>query len=255
VSARGNVLSNFLAGAFDSACDALRRTAMASARRALPQRCELCTSPSRDGLVCAACAAKLPRLVPACPICALPNPGGETCGSCLARPPAFDATLAAYAYAFPIDRLVHALKYQGRLALATWCSDAIVSVATACATAPDCVVALPLSTQRQRERGYNQATEITRHVAARTGIRMTIHGARRVRATLPQTGLPWNERAKNVRGAFACGSDFSGLKVAVVDDVMTTGATLAEFAKTLKRGGATHVQNWIVARTPPARDA
>lgn len=193
--------------------------------------------------------------MPACPVCALPTTHGEPCGACLARPPAFDATFAAYAYAFPVDRLVHALKYQGRLALAGWCATAIVAATAKSDAPPDCLVALPLSRQRQRERGYNQAEEIARATAAHKGIRMISGRARRVRATLPQAGLPWKERARNVRGAFACDNDFAGLRVAVVDDVMTTGATLAEFAGTLKSAGATHVQNWVVARTPPGRDA
>jgi ComF family protein len=228
----------------------------------MPQQCELCAAPSHGELVCHACTAMLPRLLPACPACALPTPHGEVCGSCLAHPPAFDATRAAYAYAFPVDRLVQLLKYRGRLALASWCADAIVTAVAANAVdggspgcpVADCIVALPLSRERQRERGYNQATEIARVVATRTGIRMETRGARRVRATLPQTSLPWNERARNVRGAFACADVFRSLNVAVIDDVMTTGATLAEFAATLKGAGATRVQNWIVARTPHARD-
>ena len=243
-------MSNFLVAAFDS----LRRGAMTSARRALPQRCELCAAPCPDGLLCVACALTLPRLLPACPICALPTSAGETCGRCLARAPAFDATVAGFSYTFPVDRLIHALKYQGRLALAGWCADAILERHGDVAVAPDCLVALPLSKMRQRERGYNQAMEIARIVARTAGIRMRSGGARRVRATAPQTALPWKERARNVRGAFACDGEFAGLRVAVVDDVMTTGATLAEFAKTLKAAGAAHVQNWVVARTPPGRD-
>ena len=76
---------------------------------------------------------------------------------------------------------------------------------------------------------------------------------RRIRATQPQTALPWPERARNVRDAFACDVDLSGLDVAVVDDVMTTGATLAEFARTLKSAGAARIENWVVARTLPPK--
>src|SRR5690348_2118766 len=120
VSARGATLSNFWGGTFDRAFDRMRRGAIGAARRALPQRCELCAAPSGGDLVCPACTRDLPRIGPACPVCALPAVHGATCGRCLSRPPAFDATIAAFAYAFPVDRLIHAFKYQGRLALAEW---------------------------------------------------------------------------------------------------------------------------------------
>ena len=243
-------MSNFLAGAFDS----VRKSALGAARRALPQRCELCAGPSGNALVCAGCSRELPRLEPICPVCALPTRGGEICGHCLADPPPFDATIAAYAYAFPVDRLIHAFKYQGRLALAEWCAGAILAARErGAAASPARLVALPLSAERQRERGCNQAGEIARHLATQTRIALITVGVRRIRATAAQTALPWTERARNVRGAFACEIDLDGLSVAVIDDVMTTGATLAEFARTLKAAGAARVENWVVARTlPPA---
>jgi ComF family protein len=223
---------------------------------ALPQRCELCAGVSGTALVCGACLRDLPWLARACPVCALPS-GGSVCGHCLSDPPAFDATIAAFSYAFPIDRLIHSLKYQGRLALAEWCADAILArrepANPGVGSRPDRLIALPLAVLRQRERGYNQALEIARVIGARTGVPLLSRGLSRVRATPPQAALPWTERAKNVRGAFACGLDFSGLSVALVDDVMTTGASLAEAAKMLKESGAVRVENWVVARTlPPA---
>ena len=243
-------MSNFLAGAFDS----VRKSALGAARRALPQRCELCAGPSGTALVCTGCLRELPRLQANCPVCALPTHGGEICGHCLADPPPFDATIAAYAYVFPVDRLIHAFKYQGRLALAEWCAGAILAARERGAPAsPARLIALPLSTERQRERGYNQAAEIARHLATQTRIALITVGVRRVRATAAQTALPWTERVRNVRGAFACDIDLEGFSVAVIDDVMTTGATLAEFTRTLKAAGAARVENWVVARTlPPA---
>jgi ComF family protein len=232
----------------------VRRSALDAARRALPQRCELCAGPSGTKLVCAGCSRELPWLQAICPVCALPTPGGGICGHCLADPPPFDATIAAYAYAFPVDRLIHAFKYQGRLALAEWCAGAILAARQRHAAAPPTrLIALPLSPERQRERGCNQAGEIARHIATQIRIASITAGVRRIRATAAQTSLPWAERARNVRGAFVCDIDLDGLPVAVVDDVMTTGATLAEFARTLKAAGAARVENWVVARTlPPA---
>lgn len=245
-------MSNFLAGALDS----VRRRAIVAARNALPQRCELCAAASASELVCAACARELPRLGAACPVCALPTAGGEVCGHCLSHPPAFAATLAAFVYAFPVDRLIHAFKYQGRLALAEWCAGAILAERERAGASrrPDLLIALPLARERQRERGYNQASEIARVVSARSGIVLARSGTSRVRATPPQAALPWSERAKNVRGTFVCDIDLAGAAVAVIDDVMTTGASLAEFAKVLRSAGAARVENWVVARTLPPRD-
>jgi len=241
-------LSNFLTTAFDS----VRKSALDAARLALPQRCELCAGHSGTDLVCRACMHDLPRIEPACPVCALPAPEGETCGGCLAHPPPYDATTSAYTYAFPVDRLVQAFKYQGRLALAEWCADAIVAARARIAMpAPEHVVAMPLAADRQRERGFNQAAEIARAVATRVDATQIDAGVRRIRATAPQAALPWDERATNIRGAFECTLDLTGVHVAVIDDVMTTGATLAEFARTLKAAGAARVENWVVARTPP----
>jgi ComF family protein len=247
-------LSNFLASAFDS----VRRTALGAARLALPQRCELCAGVSGTELVCDACMRDLPWLSSACPVCALPTSGGSVCGQCLNDPPAFDVTIAAFSYAFPIDRLIHSFKYQGRLALAEWCADAVLArcehAGAGARFRAQHLIALPLAAERQRERGYNQAQEIARAIGARTGIPLLSLALQRVRATPPQAALPWTERAKNVRGAFACDLDLSDMTIAVVDDVMTTGASLAEAAKILKASGAASVENWVVARTlPPAR--
>ncbi len=241
-------MSNFLAAALRG----VRRSALDAARLALPQRCELCADPSGTALLCSACMRDLPRIEAACTVCALPAPGSLICGRCLAHPPPFDATTSAYAYAFPVDRLVQSFKYQARLALAEWCAEAIVAArAQVAAPAPPYVVAMPLAAVRQRERGFNQAAEIARAVATRLGAAVIGAGIYRTRATAPQAALPWEERASNIRGAFACTVNLSGMDIAVVDDVMTTGASLAELARTLKAAGAARVENWVVARTPP----
>jgi ComF family protein len=244
----GHGVSNLLTNSFDS----VRKRARSATRLALPQRCVLCAGASATALVCAACERDLPRIDNACPVCALPSPHETACGACLANPPAFDATIAAYVYAFPVDRIVQSFKYHGRLALADWCAEAILAARERRdAPVPDSIVALPLATARQRERGFNQAGEIARSIAARTGFAHPIDGIHRIHASLPQAALPWSERARNVRGAFACDAAVAGLHVAVIDDVMTTGETLAEFARTLKRAGARRVENWVVARTLP----
>ena len=111
---------------------------------------------------------------------------------------------------------------------------------------------MPLSASRQRERGFNQAREIAVRVARATGLPLSAPLVRVAGAT-PQAALAWNERAKNVRGAFAVEGDVRGARIALVDDVMTTGATLAEATRMLAQAGAADVECWIVART--LRDA
>ncbi len=212
--------------------------------------CFLCRGTARD-VLCERCDADLPRLgAEHCPRCALASPKGAVCGRCLTQPPAFDATIAALAYRFPADVLVQSLKFHGELALAPFLGK-LLSECISSKNA-DCIVPVPLSAERLRSRGYNQALEIARHVVSTTGARLAPELCQRTRDTPPQMGLPLSGRAKNVRGAFVCPRLIEGAKVAVLDDVMTTGTTLEEIASTLKRAGAARVVNWVVARTFPA---
>jgi len=254
-------LSNPAIYPFDSVARArrlLRESAMRTARRALPQACALCAAPAGIALVCPACTAALPRLLRACPVCALPHSTAGRCGACIATPPPFEAAVASFVYAFPVDRLLHELKYAGRLAYAEWAAaELAASVAPTLDARPDgrridLVAAIPLSPVRQRERGFNQALEIARRVARALDVPLG-HVVDRPGGGTPQAQLSWSERVRNVRGAFACRRDVRGLTIALVDDVMTTGATLAEAATTLKRAGAARIEAWAVARTlPPA---
>ena len=207
--------------------------------------CFLCRGAAR-GVLCAACDAELPRLRrPCCPVCGLETPAGEVCGRCLSRPPAYDATVAALAYAFPADALVHALKFGGELALAPLLATLLGENIPPQAPVDFCIP-VPLSPERLRTRGYNQAAEIARHV--RRG-QLLVAACERSRDTAPQLELPFAARRRNVKGCFVVQADVEGAAVAVVDDVMTTGATLDEMARTLKAAGASRVVNWVVART------
>ncbi len=249
-------MSNTNAESFDCrATGGIGRLA-ALARLALPQRCELCVAPADGALLCAACVRSLPRIAASCPVCALPSAQNAVCGACLNDPPPYAATLAALAYAFPTDRLLQHIKYGGRIALADWAGATLAAAARASIAgragpeAPDCIVALPLAPARQRERGFNQARAIAVHVARGTRLPLAAPLARVV-AGLPQASLPWARRHRNVRGAFAVRAPVSGARIALVDDVMTTGATLAEASRTLLAAGARRVECWVVARTLP----
>jgi ComF family protein len=216
-------------------------------QRALPQPCLLCAAPAKAKPVCDACYAGLPWLTATrCPQCALPTADGGICGACLSQPPRFDRVSAAFAYAWPLAPLIHHYKYAGNLALAHWLAQALSERLTECA---DLIIPMPLSPQRLRRRGFNQALEIARVVSRMTGIPLAPAACRRVRDTAPQASLPWQERAQNIRNAFACDADLSGMRVAVIDDVMTSGATLNELARNLRQAGALEVQGWMAART------
>lgn len=217
------------------------------AQAILPERCVLCDAAAIETSLCERCYAALPWLPAAqCPQCAVPTSEGLLCGSCLAHPPRFDAIRAAFAYEWPLAPLIHRYKYGSNLALARLFAHCL---AARVRTAVDLVIPMPLADERLAERGFNQALEIARGVCRRKGLGLAADACRRVRATAPQATLPWKERARNIRGAFVCDADLSGLRVAVVDDVLTTGATLNELARNLRKAGAREIQGWVVART------
>lgn len=202
-----------------------------------------------DGL-CRGCRGSLPWLTgPHCPVCAIPNPIGELCGRCVHKPPLFDRVVAAFQYEFPATVLIQRLKYHGNLAcarpLAAGLADALDKEPY-----PDLIIPMPLARARLAHRGFNQAMEISRRVALEFGLDISLDVCHRTREGAPQAVLPWKQRATNIRNAFVCDIAVDGKSVAVVDDVLTTGATLNELALTLKRRGAREVIGWIVARTP-----
>ena len=215
------------------------------------QPCVLCGAMSRDGLWCAACDRAMPVLAAEhCPSCALPTPAGEFCGHCLKSPPLFDHAAAAYAYAYPLDRLIQAMKYREQLVLAEAFAASLVQRIDR-NRLPDRVIAMPLHPAKLRERGFNQSLLLAASISRALDLELLPHACRRVRDTPPQSALPWKERKKNVRNAFRCDVDLCGMHVALVDDVLTTGASLNALADTVKKCGAAEVSAWVVARTLP----
>jgi ComF family protein len=212
----------------------------------LPQDCLLCSAPSGEQILCSGCESDLPRLATnLCPVCAQPCPGGAICGACLHQPPHFDATLASLRYAFPADKLIQALKFGHRLGLAPFLAAAMLHGPHPVGTL---MMPVPLSPRRLRERGFNQALELARPLARALGLPLDLTSCQRRLDTPPQSLLPWKARRKNIRHAFECTASLEGASIIVVDDVMTSGATLDEFAATLKRHGAARVTNWVAAR-------
>lgn len=212
------------------------------------QPCLLCGGRSPAGLLCRPCAAELPRLgAECCPTCALPTPGGVVCGRCLRRPPPYARATAALRYEFPVDAMIQRLKYGGQSVIAGYLADALAD-ALAGQGGPDLILAMPLHPLRLRQRGFNQAVLLAERLSRRLGIPVDAGACRRVRDTRPQVGLPVRERHKNIRHAFACDADLRGRRVALVDDVMTSGASLAELARVVARAGAVETSVWVVAR-------
>lgn len=217
----------------------------------LPTQCELCRRWQALRL-CADCA---PADAPArCTGCGLRLSGaGLRCGACQAQPLPFDACRCAVDYAAPWDGLLVAFKYHGRVELAEALAGRLrQALSQADAGDIDLVVPVPLAAQRLRERGYNQAWELARRVAAALGRPADPLALERPLARAPQAGLGRAERRRNLQGAFrvARPARIAGRRIALVDDVLTTGATAAEAAQALHAAGATAVHVWTLARTP-----
>jgi len=241
----------------------LRRLPMAALRILLPSTCALCGD-GCDGVVCPPCRDQFaPPRGPCCARCANPLTSGSICGACLTDPPAFDATIAAVDYAAPLDQLVLQLKFGARLPLAPWFAERLRDAVLVHGGArlpdqlpdqlPDLLCPVPLGHRRLVERGFNQALEIARPLAASLGVALHPKLAERTLETTAQSGVTPAERARNVRGAFAVSDPdrVAGHHIGLVDDVMTSGHTLGELAATFKRFGAARVTNLVFARTPP----
>ncbi len=235
----------------------LRAWGVRAQRVLYPPVCLLCRGPGQPAMdLCAACQGDLPANRLCCPRCARSLPGEPDrvgrvpCGRCIRRPPAFDAGFGPLLYQAPVDRFVQRLKFQGRLVygrlLAELLADALI--ASGRREMPECLVPVPLHPRRLRARGYNQSQVIARHLGRRLGLPVIPDAVSRVRPTAPQMGLTARDRRTNLRGAFVPGTRLEGATVALVDDVMTTGATVDEVARALREGGATRIEVWCAAR-------
>jgi ComF family protein len=216
-----------------------------------PARCILCSSACRDDIdLCDGCAADLPRNEPACSVCAEPLTAAGVCGECLRDPPAFSSGFVPFRYAYPLDHLVRGLKFRGELA----CGRALGHLFSRCVLSsgeplPDAIVPVPLAPRRYRQRGYNQASELAIAIRAATAIEVRTDVLVRQRETTEQAGLDRNARRRNVKSAFTAIAPLRAGRVAILDDVITTGSTVRELARVLSRAGAQQIVVWAIART------
>ncbi|MEJ8848887.1 ComF family protein [Variovorax rhizosphaerae] len=218
----------------------------------LPSQCAVCRSwPARP--ICDACVARLAPPVARCPTCAIPVPEGITrCAECVANPPPLDACMAACAYEWPWPEYIAQFKFHGD---AGWAAPLATLMRSAPWVEPaleqcDLVLPMPLALERLRERGFNQALELARRLApGKVDATLLL----RTRETTAQSGLLRAERLLNLRGAFAIeplrADEVRGRRVVLVDDVMTSGASLFSAARVLRDGGASHVSAIVLART------
>jgi ComF family protein len=228
--------------------------AVAALRHALaPPGCYWCRAPGVVEGACAPCAASLPWNDSACRACGLPIANAvavSVCATCLRDAPPQDRTWVAFRYATPVAQAVLDLKFHGRLAAAHLLGGLMARrLARRAEPLPDLLIPVPLSTGRLRRRGYNQALELGRGLARTLGVPLAPAAARRIRETAEQTRLDAAARRHNVRGVFAVdAAAVRGRQVALLDDVVTTGATLAELARAVRAAGASRIEAWAAAR-------
>lgn len=217
-----------------------------------PARCLGCGR--RDAVLCPSCDAALPRLQPPlCPRCSRPASSGTLCRDCRQGDPVLLSVRAACTYAGAASAGVRRLKYSQERHLTDTLAALLVDCLARRPLAVDALVPVPLDAGRARWRGYNQAALLAAPVAAALD-RPVLAALQRTRPTRPQVGLSARQRRLNVRDAFACppGTDVAGRRLLLVDDVMTTGATLEACARALRAAGAAQVYGLVVARDLPA---
>jgi ComF family protein len=203
-----------------------------------------------DLAICKDCLNDMPwQQASACPQCALPSYDSQRCGNCLQSPPAFDSTRALFRYDYPLDAMLQRYKYQQTLQLAQTFSHLMCARLNDAANHYDRIIPMPLHPKRLAERGFNQSLEIAKLLAKSLHIGLDTHSCSRIKFTPPQASLPLKTRIKNMRGAFRCQEDLNEQRILLLDDVMTTGASLHALASTVKSAGASHVECWVVART------
>lgn len=228
------------------------RTLLDRVSNALPSQCAVCRAwPAQ--VLCEACVARFAQPRPRCRSCALPTPAGvDRCGACIRETPPLEQCLAAVTYEYPWDGLITRYKFG---ASPGWSAPLTLLMrstpwAEPALEAAELIVPMPLSRERLRQRGFNQALELARHLAPG---KVAGDVLRRLRDTPAQSALPREQRLRNVRGAFGVATGgapaLRGRRVVLVDDVMTSGATLFAAAQALRAAGAARITGLVLART------
>jgi ComF family protein len=217
------------------------------------QHCLMCVASTNNGYsLCKACLDSLPLTPnPACQQCGLGSQG-TICGNCLKHPPYYDATTALFSYTFPTDAILQHYKYSNAIYLSKTFGHLLADEVLD--DDIDMIIPMPLHPARLKERGFNQSLEIAKIIAEQLNLPLDSKSCRKIKNTPPQASLPLKERIKSIKGAFEMNPESSynqinGKHIAIIDDVMTTGASLNELAKTIKKSGAAKVSCYVLART------
>lgn len=217
-----------------------------------PRACLLCGQSGAKLDFCAACERQLPWNRHACLMCAAPLPPDDrsrVCGHCLRHPPVWQQAASPLRYAWPLDLLIQRFKFKADLATGRILGSLLANfLAADPEPRPGVLIPVPLHPARLRERGFNQALELARPVARRLGVRLATGLCRRTRHTEVQSRLDHGARQRNMRGAFEITAPVAGLDLAIVDDVVTTGATVSALAARLREAGAARIRVWTLAR-------
>lgn len=218
-----------------------------------PPRCLICNGSGQKGQdLCGSCEQSLPWLKHACHQCALPLPDdsgdASICGRCLKKTPFFDFSLSLFSFEKEVVTLIHKLKFHGKLAVSRLFGDLLADTAVKNLDKPDCLLPVPLYKKRLKKRGFNQSIEICRSLEKAWDIPIENNLVNRTRDTQSQTGLDAKQRKKNIRGVFEITGAIKYAHVAIVDDVVTTGSTVNELARILKKGGVKKVSVYSIAR-------
>lgn len=213
----------------------------------LPQSCFLCGDPSIKPL-CAPCLADLPNQVTRCSCCAKPQSEIALCDECQSQPPPYTHTQTLFSYTYPIDQLIIAAKFQQNLVILKFLGE-LMGQRLIIQPRPQVLIPVPLHLSRLRQRGYNQSLELAKVIAKHTGIPIAFQACQRIRNTPPQTSLSGKQRQTNVKGAFKIIKLAPTWQhIALIDDVMTTGSTVAELARIFREAGVERVDIWCCAR-------
>lgn len=223
-----------------------------------PPTCVLCENPGHKGMdLCQACYTDLPFIDLACLVCGLPLSGvmavNNICGQCQQHPPHYQVSAIPFSYTTPLDHMIQAFKFNAKLYYGRLLGDLLADyIQLHYESLPDVIIPVPLHVSRQRQRGYNQALELGKHLCKRLPLTVDCRSCKRVVNTSPQSSLKAHERQKNVKDCFVFTPDQHTTKVshvAILDDVITTGATVRELAKVLHNHDIQKIDVWACART------
>lgn len=223
----------------------------------IPGLCWLCQMPLACAHwgICSRCTQALPTPPPCCPCCGLPCANTHLpCGRCVQKPPEWDSIVFVTDYRPPLNRLVQQFKFNGTVALAPALARLMMlrgleAKRTQSGYKPDCMVSVPLHSRRAWRRGFNQSDLLARSLSRWLQCDYFPKGIIRIRAAQTQHQLTARQRRNNLKGAFRVDFPVAGRHIIIVDDVVTTGSTVAEIARLLKKQGAATIQVWCLCRT------